>query len=531
MLLREPRRGVHFLFATLAFNIAAYQLFRFFTVTWDFAVFRWLSMLASVSLPATAQRFFRSFLRDELPPPLSWSTVGGAILAYIALTLSLFISPFHDTQWFRVSLGAYVFIGLYLSVYHLYRRYRATESRVDKIRLVYLLVGGLTAITTGLLERTAVGFTFSGIITVIYLFFLSQSLVRFRLMDLNELLGRMMVLAILVLMLTSVFAVLVAWVDTRENRGVFFFNAIIASTAILILLDPLRNRIEGEVNRWLFKEKYELFRRVEGLRAEIANIVDVQRLAPQVVRALENTRRVTHASIYYSDPDGTGFDLAGHIGPKPINRFDAVANHNLLDRLRRGGILTQDGVDRELASLPDNMTEERENAHQFLRAFENLQGSVIAAIVNEDQLLGLFVLKDDRTREAFGSDELEIFRSVASSIGITLRNSQLYEKMQERDRLAALGQMAAGLAHEIRNPLGSIKGAAQFLRPKSSPAGVDQTSQGQGQGPGPRPRDRCHHNRILGHHHRGDQPAEPDGLSVFGLCTPLSRRPQSSGLK
>ncbi len=38
------------------------------------------------------------------------------------------------------------------------------------------------------------------------------------------------------------------------------------------------------------------------------------------------------------------------------------------------------------------------------------------------------------------------------------------EYLQRIDRLAALGEMAAGLAHEIRNPLASMLGASQFLR-------------------------------------------------------------------
>ena len=54
---------------------------------------------------------------------------------------------------------------------------------------------------------------------------------------------------------------------------------------------------------------------------------------------------------------------------------------------------------------------------------------------------------------------------VAERAAVVIENSQLFERMKERDRLAALGEMAAGLAHEIRNPLGAIKGAAQYHRP------------------------------------------------------------------
>ena len=40
---------------------------------------------------------------------------------------------------------------------------------------------------------------------------------------------------------------------------------------------------------------------------------------------------------------------------------------------------------------------------------------------------------------------------------------QLEQDVQRADRLAMLGTLAAGLAHEIKNPLGGIKGAAQLL--------------------------------------------------------------------
>lgn len=478
VLLRDPRRGVHALFATFAFNVAAQRLLMFLASTQDSnSILHWSAMLAAVSLPATAQRFFRAFLGDEAgPPPMSRITLVGAALLYLALLSSLFLAtPVHTSQWFLLGLLSYVFLGLYLSVYYLYRRYRRTPSRVEKIRLLYLLVGGLATVTASILDLVPWAPSVGNIFITIYLFFLSQTLVRYRLLDLNELLGRMVVLAALASISTIIYGLLLIKLVDLNEIGLLFLNALIASTAIIIVFEPLRALLERVVNRWMFQEKYELFRRIESLRADLMNVIDVRDLVPRVLSALEDSRRVTHASMYIVDPDGSAYDLIGHVGPRPEGRIDAVAHRGFLERLRRSGVVSVEGLERELLALRNKQGEEREAVLLVVRALEQLNGSVVLAILGEEQLLGMLVLRDERLREAYSSEEIELFRGVAASIGVTLQNSQIYERMKERDRLAALGQMAAGLAHEIRNPLGSIKGAAQYLQPVEGQKADDST--------------------------------------------------------
>ncbi len=46
---------------------------------------------------------------------------------------------------------------------------------------------------------------------------------------------------------------------------------------------------------------------------------------------------------------------------------------------------------------------------------------------------------------------------------------QTEEQLRRADRLSALGELSAGMAHEIRNPLGSIRGAVEILKDDYSP--------------------------------------------------------------
>lgn len=78
----------------------------------------------------------------------------------------------------------------------------------------------------------------------------------------------------------------------------------------------------------------------------------------------------------------------------------------------------------------------------------------------------------DRLRAASDAESRARAEAERAFANLKTRTDELFaleEQLRRTDRLAALGQLTAGLAHEIRNPLASIKTSVEILRTKTEP--------------------------------------------------------------
>jgi signal transduction histidine kinase len=487
-LLRDARPRVFTLFAVFSANLSIFSLADFLhrwpQVVFGHDLFERLAVVAAALIPASALAFFLEFLGIARRPA---RRARNGMLAGSAAGVVVAASPLVHVAAAKVAVTAYVVGGMVAVLSVLWNRMRASPSKVERARLAYLFAGAAVAVllsTLDVLPRFGVPYPVDGLgaITVtLFMFFLSQALQRHRLLDLHEFLGKIVVVSSLALVLVAVYGGLVSWVGNRPE--LFAFNTVVASFVILSLFEPLRGKVDEWVVVTLFRERYELVRHLERLRDRIATVIDPAGLAAVVLDGLEETRRVTHASLWLLADDRPGYRLLESRGPPPAPFLEPATARALLaasgsgqkaillenlDRRRkelRVHVRAGAAADGAGAGAPSPVGEELARLADARAAMATMRAGIVMPLAAGDRVVGFLACWDERVPEAFASNEIAALIEVADRCALVIENSKLYQQMQERDRLAALGEMAAGLAHEIRNPLAAIKGAIQLIVP------------------------------------------------------------------
>ena len=143
------------------------------------------------------------------------------------------------------------------------------------------------------------------------------------------------------------------------------------------------------------------------------------------------------------------------------------------DDTRLAGYLTRLNRPVLVDDLTSDITSKEERA-----ILGNFAQGVVVPLIHQTSLAGLFLLADKISGREFTVDDMEFLSALGNQIAVAIENARLYEaektamqqlraaqqQLVQTERLAALGEISAKIAHEVNNPLGIIKNYVLLLK-------------------------------------------------------------------
>ncbi len=370
------------------------------------------------------------------------------------------------------AFGIFVLINIILGLLFLLKSHKSSVG-LERLQVKYCFFGMFVSSLLGISSNLIVPFFGTSKLsnigpssTIIMVGFITYAILKYRLMDINIVLkkGTTYFLLMLLLFVPSIVLIILGQkVFFKEVN--YLFSAIILSLLLLVafFFHQIEPGTEKAVEYFLFRNKYDYRETLGKFSKAMVSILDLKSLSKRIIETIAQTMGVEKASLLLMNEEKGGYVLQESRSIKtPPASLLLLKGDPLPSYLQKMGEI----IVREELIPGSNILELKSVIDQMCL----LDAEVSIPLISKGQLIGMINLGQKSDKNIYYHEDIELLSTLANQTSVAIENAILYEDlkqsksyMRRADRLASLGTLTAGLAHEIRNPLVAIKTFTQLL--------------------------------------------------------------------
>jgi len=243
----------------------------------------------------------------------------------------------------------------------------------------------------------------------------------------------------------------------------------VAACELLAFVAPTINHyFQERANRILLKKQRIYQQNLINLAKQMTLTKDLRSLFVLIIRDVTKEIGISHARIYLWDKRTNQYVREIRYGKERRKQAgDSLSKDapliQILSRSRdRGPILKEEVISHF-------QTSEREHLGEVEIQLRSMGASLLLPAFIGEELIAFLVLGTKRSKEIYTPDDLDMFKILAGQAALAIENAQFYQELKESQatmiqaaRLSSVGELAAGFAHQIDNPLAIVSMGAEL---------------------------------------------------------------------